>query len=174
MRKIGLIVGGLLLIVGVIMYSYLGGFSEPVITIEETAPFSVYGYSYEGQLGNREFGKLFRVADSLVDNAVLKGVVAGVFYNQPSRQEDTVKTFVGVLAADTVAATGIERRDYRPGRVIQATIEAHYLVMPVNIYPKIMEFAKENNIELSGQSFEIYERKDFLKIRMPVQEALNK
>ncbi len=143
------------------------------MTVEEITPFTVYGYAYEGKLGNREFGKLFRDADSLVDNQLLRGKVTGVFYNQPHKQDDTVRTFVGVLSTDSLFA-GAEKRAYSPGRVVQATIEAHYLVMPVNIYPKIMEFARENNLELSEQSFEIYEREDFLKVLIPVREGISK
>lgn len=173
MRKIGIVIGCFLLIASVIIYSYLGGFNKPVITVEEVTPFSVYGYAYEGQLGSRQFGKLFRNADSLVDNQLIEGKVTGVFYNQPDNQNDTVRTFVGVLSPDSLFVE-VEKREYNPGKVVQAVIKANYLVLPVNIYPKIIKFARENNIELSEQSFEIYEQEDLLKILIPVGGGVSK
>lgn len=163
-----MVIAGAVLIAGIVVYSYLGGFNSPEISVIEVEPFKVYGYPFKGKLNDPLFAESFRKSDSLVDNKQLKGLVTGVFYNQPEQQDDTVSTFVGVLS-ESSEVQGLEQRSFNPGKVVQATIKAKYMVMPINIYPKITQFAEENNIKLSAKSFEIYESDDFLKVWIPAE-----
>lgn len=163
-----MVIAGAVLIAGIVIYAYLGGFNSPEISIIEVEPFKVYGYPFKGKLNEPLFGESFRKSDSLVDNKHVTGKVTGVFYNQPEQQDDTVSTFVGVLC-DYTNVQGLEQRSFNPGKVVQATIKAKYMVMPINIYPKITEFAEKNDVKLSEKSFEIYESEDFLKVWIPVE-----
>jgi effector-binding domain-containing protein len=171
MRRIWLTLAFVILVLGVFLYTYFGGFEDPVITVTNSKSFTIAGFSYEGQMNDKAFGNNFRKADSLVNNKIVTGKVAGYFYNQPKQGEDKIKAFVGVIVDDTTVTSisNLQKKTFPERKVVQAVIEAHYMIMPVNIYPKIQEFAKEKNLKISEESVEIYESDKKLVIQVPVK-----
>jgi effector-binding domain-containing protein len=154
----------------VLIYTYLGGFSKPQFEVVQIDSVVITGYDFKGLLTEKEFGNLFRKTDSLIEQKVLDGKAVGVFYNQPSTKDDTVQVFVGVLHGAKVP-DGMTKKNYVLGKTLQATIKANYMLLPVNIYPKIIEYAQEQNLKISDMSYEIYESSDLLKIWVPIEEV---
>jgi predicted transcriptional regulator YdeE len=154
----------------VLIYTYLGGFSKPQFEVVQIDSVVITGYDFKGLLTEKEFGNLFRKTDSLIDHKVLDGKAVGVFYNQPSTKDDTVQVFVGVLNA-TKVPEGMTKKTFVLGKTLQASIKAHYMLLPVNIYPKIIEYAEEQKLKISPMSFEVYESSDLLKIWVPIVEG---
>lgn len=169
MRRVWLILAFFVLIIGLFFYVYLGGFNEPEISIRQRENITIVGFPYEGQMNVKAFGLNFQHADSLVENGIINGSVAGYFYNQPVKGGDFIKAFIGVIPNDTNSIpTAIEKRTYPSGKIIEAVIEGHYLIMPVNIYPRIREFAEEKKLKISEESVEIYETKRRLVVQVEV------
>lgn len=169
MKRVWLILACVVLLFGLIVYIYLGGFNEPEFSIVTIPAYSITGKVYEGPLNVKEFGNRFSEADSLLASGVLKGKSAGVFYNQPEKALDTVKTFIGVLTQDTTVPKGFTRRYFPEREMIRAVLKAHYMLMPVNIYPKIYDYAHEKDLPITSESTEIYASNQELIIQIPLK-----
>jgi len=167
MRRVWLTLAFLLLIGGIIAYTYLGGFEEPRITIKETPSFTIVGYPYLGKMNVKVFGATFDKADSLLHNKILKGYEAAYFYNQPKGPKEELKAFIGILAKDT-SLVSLEKRVFPSAKVVEAVINMHYLIIPINIYPKIQKFAEKNKLKLSPESVEIYASNKKLIVQVPI------
>lgn len=154
----------------VILYAYFGGFSKPQFEVVQIDSVTIAGYEFKGLLTEKEFGNLFKKTDSLIEQKVLDGKVVGVFYNQPTTKDDTVQAFVGIID-ETQMPEGLTKKTFVLGKTLQATIKAKYMFLPVNIYPRIIEYAKEQNLKISSMSYEVYESSDLLKIWVPIEEG---
>jgi len=168
LKKSLLLVAGLLLLAG--LYAYFGGFNKPQFEVVTIDSVTVTGYEFNGLLTQKEFGNLFKKTDSLIDHKHIDGKVVGVFYNQPQAKEDTVKAFVGVVA-NTKSIDELKKKTFGLGKVLQATIKARYMLLPVNIYPKIAEYTEANGIKTKPMSIEIYESDEVLKIWVPIVDG---
>lgn len=165
MKKSWLFVAGLVLLAAI--YAYFGGFNKPQFEVVTLDSVTVTGFEFEGLLTDKEFGNLFKKTDSLIAEKVLNGKVVGVFYNQPEGKEDTVQAFVGVMG-NTKTMGELKKKTFGLGKSLQATLKAKYMLLPVNIYPKITEYAQEQGLNISPLSFEVYESDDLLKIWVPI------
>ena len=118
---------------GVAVYGYLGGFRKPEIAVVNTSkPIFLLGHYYKGSVRNEAFGPLFRQAQQLRANGAVRGELANIYYNDPSKTRDTVEAFIGLIVADTTSQkvpTGYRYRTFAAGqRVIQAGTTASYLI----------------------------------------------
>jgi hypothetical protein len=138
---------------GAIIYAYVGGFKEPVITITTTkAPIFLAGKAFKGSVQDEAFGPLFRDVKQAKDRGQLHGELANIYYNDPEKARDTVQAFIGMVVADTVAQqlpAGYRYRTFAAGqRVMQARTTASYLVAPNKLYPAITEAAQQQKLKL--------------------------
>jgi effector-binding domain-containing protein len=153
-------------------YFRIGGFSKKEISVVSSEEYLVAGKSFKGRVKEKEFGELFRDADTLIARNKLTGKawVCGVFLNNPKKEKDTIDAFIGVVLKDTLKSLpeGYSYKRIAPRKVVRASIKAHYLLVP-NIYPEIEEYAEKNKIQLTVPSIEIYPKEDEVVIEVPVK-----
>lgn len=169
--KITLIVLALIFVVGIFFYHRLGGFNEPELTIAQAPEYTVAGKAYKGKMTGKEFGSHFEEAEKHLKNNVLAGTVAGVFYNNPEKSNDTIDAFVGIILSDTLRQLpeGYSKRKIPARKVVRAHIKSHLLVSPF-IYPDMEEYAEEQKSELLHvPALEIYPGEKEMIIEMPVK-----
>jgi hypothetical protein len=152
MRWFWLISFLLVLVLGGV-YAYLGGFRQPEVGVIITKkPIYLAGRYFNGPVRSEEFGPLFRQAQQLKANQQLKGTLANIYYNDPEAAGDTVKAFVGLIVVDTVSQK--LPPDYRYStfsggqRVIQARLDASYMIAPGKLYSGIKDYAKKQKLPL--------------------------
>ncbi|TGE26571.1 hypothetical protein [Hymenobacter metallicola] len=134
-----------------IVYAYVGGFKEPVVTLTTTkAPVFLAGQSFYGSANDEKFGPLFRSVKEAKDQGKLRGELANIYYNDPEKARDTVRAFIGMVVADTVSQqlpAGYRYRAFAAGqRVVQARITASYLIAPNKLYPAITDAVKQQKL----------------------------
>lgn len=168
--KITLIVLGIIFIVGLFFYYRLGGFNKPEITMVVAPAYQIAGKPYTGKMTTKEFGSLFKEAETHIEKKNLEGRVSGIFYTKPEKENDTIAAFVGVILNDTLQKLpeGYTLKVIPERKIIRATIHAHILVSPF-IYPDIEDYAKEQKVELLHvPAVEIYLSNSEMIIEVPV------
>lgn len=157
-------------VLGSYAYQKLGGFNEPVYKVKQAPTFFMLGRPYHGILADQAFGQLFNEAEKLKSGRFKNGLVAGYFYNETEKGTDTIKAFVGLLFEDSLAPIkGYSVLRINQRKVVEATVNAHFLVAPANIYEKIKAFGKEQNLTVKGSpALEIYPKERQFVVQVPV------
>ena len=130
-------------------YVYLGGAHEPAVALETTAaPLYLAGQPYRGLVAAGGFGILFRQAKAVQDGRQLPGTpaLANLYFNDPETAHDSVRAFIGLAVADTLARlpAGFRYRTVVAGqRVVAARVAGvSYLLAPNKLYPAAFEAVK--------------------------------
>jgi len=140
----------LLLSIG-IWYAYLGGFNKPTVALITTQkPVFLAGQYFQGPASSSKFGPLFRDAQQALDKGQLRGSLGNIYYSNPEDADDSVKAFVGVVVADTTSQplpAGYRYRTFPAGqRVVQARLEASYMVAPDKLYSGVQDFIEAKKL----------------------------
>ncbi|GAA4390063.1 hypothetical protein [Hymenobacter koreensis] len=148
-----LIIGATLVLGFAGVYAWLGGFRTPEVDVTTTArPVFLAGQYYSG-LPNNDFGKLFSRANELQRNGQIKGTLGNIIYNNPQKEGDSVKAFIGLLVADTTSQSlpaGYSYRIFSAGqRVLRARVNAHFMLAAGRLYPALEKTAKEQKLKLN-------------------------
>lgn len=152
MRKVGIFLLSLVLIAGIGYYYFfdqLGGNNPIQLTLVARSPEALAGKTFKGIPQNEQLAETFKEIESL------KSLHAGskihtIYYVEPAGKLDTMQVFVGInLPFPTGDLEGIS---FTESRYILATLKGNQWVMPgpEKVKARIREFAKENNLELSG------------------------
>ncbi|MEB2778262.1 hypothetical protein SYJ56_23325 [Algoriphagus sp. D3-2-R+10] len=138
-----------LAIVGYWGFQKLGGNAPIDIQLVENKPENLAGITYRGIPGNEELGKVFERMETQ------KGRHPGSYLHtiyevEPAGKLDTMIVFVGIN--QTLPITDLEFRSFENGNYLLAKIKSNKWVMPSpdTVIEKLLEFAKENQLELSG------------------------
>lgn len=158
-RKLLWIIFGVLLIIILGVYYFLGGFNEVAIEVIEVENYEVVGHYYEGPYERDTIASLFFDAKELLENKILSGDLSVInFENDPEQKHS--KIFIGILVNQETSdfPKNLERRKVNGGKVIRASIQSHNIVMPTRdkIDEKMTAFAAANNLTLSGVTIERY------------------
>lgn len=161
----------LAVLVGIVasFYAYLGGFNTPQIVVTTSDPMFVAGKYYEGPADEKAFGEIFEEIGQAVEKKIITGTLTNIYYNNPEIQSDTIKAFVGVALSDTTAPIPA---DYKirviagSKKVLQVTINAHFLLAPNKLYPALFEYLKVNKLEAIPPYLEQFPEKDFAILRV--------
>jgi hypothetical protein len=151
------------------VYAYLGGFRAADVTLETTPrPVFLAGRYFAGRVDSEQFGPLFRQAQQLQQSGQLCGDLANIYYNDPAAAADTVRAFVGLAVADTVAQqlpAGYRYRTFGAGqRVVHARIQASYMVAPDKLYAGIKAFAEKQKLQLGKVYLERFGAADHAEV----------
>lgn len=158
-KKSILIILGLLILLLIGIYAYLGGFRSFEIALLERDDYQLIGHYYAGEYDGDSLETLFFEAKAHISDAKLEGTLTIVHFS-PDAQQDSIRVFVGVAvpALPNSLPTSMEHRTIEAGKVLQAKITAHYAVRPLrNTVDKRMEaFAAERDLHLSPVVLEHY------------------
>jgi DNA gyrase inhibitor GyrI len=141
-------------------YVYLGGMREPGVTLEATkAPVLLAGQPFHGLVASEQFGQLFRDAKAVQDQKQLPGApaLANFYSNDPETAHDSVRAFIGLAVADTLAKlpAGFRYRLIPAGqRVVAARLQGvSYLLAPNKLYPAALEAVKQQKLTPRGDFY---------------------
>ena len=140
-------------------YGYLGGFDSPDIAVTTSAPVTIVGKYYAGQVEDKQFDLLFQEIGKTIADKKLVGTLANIYYNNPEDQNDSIKAFIGVAVktAPIPLPEGYELRQYPGGkRVVRVTSQAHFLLAPNKLYPALFEYLKSQNLKVKKQYLEMF------------------
>lgn len=155
--------------IGVGIYSYLGGFNNPVVTVTTSEPFLIAGQPFEGTVKDEAFGKSFQKAAQLRDSKEIDGMLANVYYNNPESDSDSIKAFIGVIIQDSTIKLpqGYELLRVPGGRkVLHTEVDAHFMIGPGKLYTSLFEYAEEKKLKLESFYVEWFptERKGIVEV----------
>lgn len=155
-----------------ILYRYLGGFTEPEIGYFDLQEYQIGGVYYEGRISAKEWEELFfRMAD-LAKRDSTGGDLTIIWYNEPEEEEGLARAFIGIrMDKDFLLPPGMETRTVRMDGVVRATIESHVLVMPrpVEVARQIRSWAAEHDLQLQDILLEIYPEESVIHAEIPVK-----
>lgn len=140
-------------------YAYLGGFNQTKITQVISKTIYIAGAPYNGSLKNETFGKLFEKAGKLVEEKQVAGELGGIYYNNPEKSNDSISAFIGIVIPDTTVKlpAGYSIRTVPAGKyILEAKLNAHYMLAPGKLYPALFDYAKSNNLQLQDYFVEYY------------------
>ena len=156
----------------VAVYAYVGGFKQVDIAKTTSTQVFIAGKLYEGKADAEELGALFQEVGQLVEQKKLVGEPAGIYYNNPEKQSQTLRAFIGVAIADTTVAlpAGYKVRVVKAGQpVLQGTLYASQMIAPKKIYEALFDYAKDNKIKLKDYFVERYPSKESAIIQIGLE-----
>lgn len=166
-RKLLWIIFGVLLVILLSVYFFLGGFNEVGVEVAEVENYEVVGHFYEGPYKRDTIASLFFEAKHLLEIKTLSGDLSVInFENDPEQNHS--KIFIGILVNQEAAdfPAHLESREVGGGKIIRASIQSHNVVMPTRdkIDEKMEAFAAANNLTLTGVTIERYISENHLLI----------
>jgi hypothetical protein len=151
MKKL-LIAASVLFILGLggyLAYDQLGGNRPVELSLEAKSPDTLSGQTYRGTPQDKGMEQLFQKIQStqkLHPGAKLHTI----YYTEPAGKLDTLEVFAGINLP--FGAPDLELKKFSETRYILAKVTGSKWVMasPENIKEKIQDYAKTNNLTLSG------------------------
>ena len=172
MKKAGIAVG-VITVIAVIAYYFLGGFKEPVIQLSTVTESQYHGRWFEGRINNDSIRIIFEEARQFVSQ---HGEAVAIHYPQELEQEsDTIRQFIGVWhsSGDQVQYPA----EFRPfdqlagNSYISVQLTQHPIVMPApaEIREMAQAFAERQNYSLQAGSIELYYPDNRIEVLFAVQ-----
>lgn len=152
---------GLILLLTILSYYWLGGFQSVQKQIIENPEITVLGFYYKGKIGSDTLQNLFEQARQLVLNKEYAKSIALVYYGEANQETGAVENFIGVKT-DNHSIKKIpnkwEYRKFKSTTSVIGCIEASVLVMPTpeTMLGELQLFAEENQIQLDTLFIEYY------------------
>lgn len=171
MKKLFYVMAGFAIVL-LVLYTYLGGFTEPDVTVTTSKPMYVAGQPYEGSVEDEAMGKLFQRAAQVLEQNELQGMLGNIYYNDPDKSGDSIRAFIGVIVPDSAAKLpeGYELRAVPGGRkVVRAEVNARVQVAPQKLYAAVFEYAKEEKLKLEEFYLEWFPADDQGVLEVPVK-----
>ncbi|OOG75197.1 hypothetical protein [Algoriphagus sp. A40] len=151
MKKIGIAFAVLLglFTLAYIAFDRLGGNNPILVEIVDKTPPTLAGKTFKGIPQDKELGETFQYFETLLSLNPGKKIHT-IYFQEPAGKLDTMEVFVGLDLP--FAPVGMESKSFSESRYILATIKASKWVMPgpEKVKAKIEDFAKENNLTLTG------------------------
>ena len=172
MRKF-ILAGIIIFAIGFAVYAYFGGISKATVTKTTSKTTYVAGRYYQGPMKGNELGEYYKQTAELVKEKKLVGDFGGIYYNNPEKDTDTIKAFIGVVVKDPKVAlpAGYEIRTFEGDQeVLQSFVKAHYMVAPNKLYPALFEYATKNNLKLQTLYLERFAANDSAFVQAPLKK----
>ncbi|RDV13786.1 AraC family transcriptional regulator [Pontibacter diazotrophicus] len=161
-------------IVLLVLYTYIGGFTAPDVSVITSETKYVAGQPYEGTIKDEALSKTFQRAAEVLDNNELEGMLGNIYYNDPDKSGDSLRAFVGIIVPDTNNITlpaGYELRTVPGGRqVVRAEVNATIAVAPDKLYAAVFDYAQEENLQLEDFYVEWFPEDDRGVVEVPVRQ----
>jgi hypothetical protein len=146
------IIGSVLLVAFGGVYAYLGGFAKPDVALVTTEkPVFLAGQYYAG-IPDNDFGKLFTKANDLQRSGRVRGTLGNIYYNDPEKEGEEVKAFIGLVVADTISQQlpeGYRYRTFAAGqKVLRARVNAHFMLAPGRLYDALKDAAEQQKLKM--------------------------
>ena len=178
MNKRTLILIGLFVFGSIILglYAYLGGFKDVEIGTQQTTGRRILaGVSYEGSIRGSRLDSVFERMRLLHQQGQLRGELGAMYFEVPEkmRKKGEIKAVIGVWESDSTQAlpAGFSRRVISSPRVVQARIEAHFLVSPApdEVQERMRVYARQKKLTLENFVMEKYLSDQSIILEIPVR-----
>ena len=178
MNKRILILVGLVIFASIILglYTWLGGFKDIAInTLTVTDPRILSGIPYEGSIKSQQLDSLFEHTRQLHQQGQLRGDLGAMYFEVPEkmRKRGEIKAVIGVWQADSTQTlpAGFSRRTIPAPQVVQARIQAHFLVSPSpdEVQEEMRNYAREKKLALENFVMEKYLNDQSIILEIPVR-----
>lgn len=178
MNKRILILAGLFVFGAILfgLYAYLGGFKDVEISTLQTAGQRILaGIPYEGSIRSSRLDSVFEQTRLLHQQGQLRGELGAMYFEVPEkmRKKGEIKAVIGVWESDSTQAlpAGFSRRAIPSPRVVQARIEAHFLVSsaPDEVQESMRAYARQKELTLENFVMEKYLSDQSIILEIPVR-----
>ncbi|UZD24669.1 hypothetical protein PBT90_14905 [Algoriphagus halophytocola] len=152
MKKRVLIASGILaglVVVGYLIFDFLGGNNPIKIELIERQPETLIGRTFRGIPRDEQLAANFQELE--VQKSLNPGSYLHTIYEiEPAGKHDTMVVFVGINKQ--LPLEDMETRKFTQSKYLLATIQSNRWVMPSpeSIKEKLQSFAAENELKLSG------------------------
>ncbi|MEJ8802500.1 GyrI-like domain-containing protein [Pontibacter sp. H249] len=172
MKKLFYVLAGLAVVL-LVLYTYMGGFTEVDVKLTSSDTIYVAGQPYTGSVKDEALGDAFQKAAKLVESKELEGVLGNIYYNDPDKSGDSLKAFVGVIVpnADVKLPEGYTLRTVEGGKkVVRAEVNANIMLAPKRLYGAVYDYAEEENLKLEDFYVEWFPAQDKGVVEVPVKQ----
>lgn len=172
MKKFFYIMAGVAIVL-LVLYTYLGGFTAPEVTVTTSKTIYVAGQPYQGSIEDEALGKAFQRAAQVLEKKELEGMPGNIYYNDPDKSGDSLRAFIGIIIPDTSATLpeGYELRTVPGGReVVRVEVNANVAISPKKMYEAVFEYAAEENLKLEDFYVEWFPASDRGVVEVPVKK----
>ena len=169
------VVVGVLVVFGVGIYWWLGGFNSVEMSIRDRNNVKLLGLTYRGTPQDEGMVGTFQKVEQLLKNSPHSSLHT-IYYTEPAGKLDTLQVFVGIEWLDTFEDKGdFEVKEISCSRVIVAEMDAHRLVMPTpkSVKAQIESFARENGLALQGVYVDQIIDRTRVNVIAPIAERKN-
>ena len=172
MKKFFYVMAGLAIVL-LVLYTFLGGFTEPEVSVTTSKTIYVAGVPFEGSLKDEDLQGAFRISAKLLKSSELSGTLGNIYYNNPEKGADSIRAFIGVIIPDTsiTLPEGYELRTVPGGRkVVHAEANADLALLPRKLYAAVFEYAEQENLKLEDFYVEWFPASDQGVVEVPVKK----
>jgi hypothetical protein len=171
--KKSLFAAAVIVLVGLVINSMLGGFKDVDVQLVQVDNYRIYGKSFSGRYDSDELENLIEQVRKMALDGTLAGDLVIVNYmNERQEKRGDVEQFIGVLTSDGKPRTelpGFESRVIITSQAMEAQIDIAKLIMPSpeKVKNKANALADELGLSLMKLTIEQYADKKLI-IRFPV------
>lgn len=167
------IVLALLITMILILYNYLGGFNEPVLSYEPVEVYRMTGKNYSGRLDDPQVEILFNEMKAMKSDRGYQGPLVMVWFMEPEVQKDSVGLFIGIeLLPGDAPPEELDLIEIEMDGLIRATLSGHPSVLPApsSVTEKIRAYAQEHQYPLQDLVIDKYPSDSLVFTEMPVRK----
>ncbi|RIJ37719.1 GyrI-like domain-containing protein [Pontibacter oryzae] len=172
MKKLLYVMAGFAILL-MVFYTYIGGFTEPEVTMATSQAMYVAGAPFEGSVEDEAMGQLFQRAAKVLDQKELEGMLGNIYYNDPDKSGDSIRAFIGIIIPDSsvVLPSGYTLRTVPGGRrVVRAEVNASVAMSPRKLYAAVFDYAEEEKLKLEEFYVEWFPADDQGVLEVPVKQ----
>jgi len=169
---IGLVIFGSI-ILG--LYTFLGGFNDISISSQPVSgPRVLVGLPYDGPVRSSHLDSIYQSVRQLYEKGTLKGELGALYKDIPreKRRKGEIEGLIGVWVIDSLQTLppGFTRRVVHTSQVVQANIQAHFLVSPSpdEVQEDMREFARTQHLKPESYVMEKYLSDNSIILEIPV------
>ncbi|WP_439880950.1 GyrI-like domain-containing protein [Pontibacter sp. MBLB2868] len=172
MKKLFYVMAGLAIIL-LVLYTYIGGFTAPEVTVKTSDTMYVAGQPFEGSVDDEAMGQAFQRAAEVLKNKELEGMLGNIYYNDPDKSGDSLRAFIGVIVPDAgvTLPAGYTLRTVPGGKkVVHVEVDANVVLSPRKLYAAAFDYAKEEKLKLEDFYVEWFPTDDKGMLEVPLQQ----
>jgi hypothetical protein len=157
-----------------IVYNYLGGFNEPVISYEYQQEYIIVGKAFKGKIADPAVEQLYTQMRDLKIAGSYEGPLVMVWDEEPDSEKDSVNVFIGIeIPRETSFADHLEIRKIKMNGLIRATIQGHASVMPnpSKVLEMLRSYANAHDYELQDLVIDKYLSDSVVYTEIPVKKV---
>lgn len=170
MKKLGVLGAFFIVFIGVgyIVFDRLGGNNPIEISLVEKSPETLIGKTFRGTPQDKSLEDIFKSVEAQ-KNLQPGSKIHTIYFIEPAGKLDTMEVFVGINLPFPVQE--FESKTFRENRYLLATIRANKWVMPGpnKVKDSLFQYAKENNLKLTGIFIDIIVSEEEVQVIAPVK-----